>query len=88
MATNAQTSTGLLAKNHEEEKQNDVKTRDSVCLQDNVEPDYVKPRNVIRLCRFIVARPKFAFGELGRISCLSYLLMFRSIGLYMIFTLS
>jgi hypothetical protein len=64
MANNTQTTASLLDENHREEKRNHIETKERMYLQDNAEPEYVKSGNVIRLCAFIVARPKFAFGEL------------------------
>ena len=72
MANSTQTTASLLNDNHYEEKENHVEANDRTHLQDNAELEYVKSSNVIRLCAFIVARPKFAFGELVRISYVLY----------------
>ena len=79
MANNTQTTASFLSENEREEKDNHIETRDNIFLQDITEREYVKSSNVIHLCAFIVAKPKFAFGKLiSRISCLLYVLEFRS----------
>jgi hypothetical protein len=72
MANNTQTTASLLIDNHSEEKENHIEAKDSIQLQENAELEYVKSGSVIRLCAFIVAKPKFAFGELARISRVYY----------------
>lgn len=67
MASNMQTNGSLLGANRKEEKQSHIEKDENMYLQDDTETEYVKSSNVIRLCAFIVARPKFAFGKLIRV---------------------
>ena len=66
MASNIQTNGSFQGAKHKEEKQSNIETSEGICLRDNTELEYVNSSNVIRLCAFIVARPKFAFGKLIR----------------------
>ena len=62
MASDELTTEFLHIGNHTETQENHVKTRINRPSRDDVE--YFKSSNVIHLCAVIVAKPKFAFGEL------------------------
>ena len=78
MARNTQANGSFLGANHKEEKQSHIEASENMYLRDDAELEYVKSSNVIRICAFIVARPKFAFGKLIRMSSLLCLLEFQS----------
>ena len=62
MKTDEQVTEFLPMENHIENQESHVETRNNRSSKDGVE--YFKSSNVIRLCAVIVAKPKFAFGEL------------------------